>query len=610
MGMGSPRARVGLLLATIFCAFDSAAALPPDNGDRFVVADFDDPAKAGTVTAEGSKVVLTPEIAESKNLVGAWSFEAGTGAALVLRYLPPDLSSFGAFRFRIRQDAAGPTPSVGVMVVRVLSSKTDEIRARIPAPGTTWRLVSLDLSRLTPRGNFDPSKPTEVRFEFTRPHPDATLWVDDVCLDRDFAEPLDRRARALEPVWTVDDFSSSGAEDRVETWGGSVEDATGKTEGGYLRWIKRDEVGSAKLTLIDLPLDLSDYRKIRFRVRAEKGGPLPVEVRFRSVPAGSVVHEVKGVGPKWDSVEIAIPKMKAEGAFDPATCECLEFSVARVEGAEIHLDDVVLEKGPDRLSAGDRATLERLFGKAKAPKCFKRQTLRFDLWTDAQGAAERLPDGLEKACAFIRDTLGLPEMESALPVYAFQAIPAVQEFLARETALSKARLQRARAYGTPRFLTLLYTSPEDRMVVRELTHSLFQRARGAGGGSWLHEGMGNFMESVWAKQDPAADFAPNLRGGKFLPLREVLAIPDLMEHDDPKGGAGDRWAVIGEAGAFYAFLVRGPLGEKWAKAEPVLARKKVDPGNPAKHLEEAMGMTLAEIEKAWVEWGSRAGKGK
>ncbi len=612
MGTGTPGTRAGLAVAGLF-ALLAPAVLRAADEDRFVVADFDAAEKVATVSAEGSQFRVAPEAAGSKNMVGSWLVPAGSKATLVLRNLPPDFPAWKALRLRIRREAdlqasRGP----GIPFVAVLSAPGDEASARMPGIGTAWRTFVFDLDRMALRGAFDAAKAKDIRLQLPLPAGGGGFLVDDVVLEREYAEPLDRRARGLDPAWTVEEFEAAGLEDRVEGSGGSLLPMAEKAT-GFLRWTHPGGAKPAALSFLDLPRDLGAYRSIRLRVRNEKehgGAAVPLQVRLRSGPSGALAAVVKRAGTKWEAVEIPLAGMKEDGKFDASRCDVLEIAAAPSEAGAIDLDDVVLEKGPERLSAADRAVLETLFGKPKAFKGLVRRTRHFDLYTDSQAAAERLPDGLEKAYAFVRDALGLPEMESALPVYCFQNATVLLDFLEQERGLSKQRNLRTTAHGTARSLEFLYRTPEDGRTVRELAHSCFQRARGREGGSWMHEGMGIHLEQQWNKQDAAAEFAPRLRGGNFLPLRDLVAIPELQEHDDPRGGIGDRWSVLLEAGALYEFLVRGPLSEKWREAERVLARRKVDPADRVKSIEEALGMTLSDLEKAWVEWGSRAGKGK
>ncbi|MCK6479346.1 MAG: hypothetical protein L6R43_04095 [Planctomycetes bacterium] len=236
-----------------------------------------------------------------------------------------------------------------------------------------------------------------------------------------------------------------------------------------------------------------------------------------------------------------------------------------------------------------------------------RPTAHFDLYTDSGAAAAKLPAGLEKAHGFVRDLLGLPELDRAVPVYCFQNPETLKRFLVREWRWPEGAAARLTAVGNARGIALSYRAPEDSQMVREVVHALFHRVRGKEGGSWMHQGMAVLAGRAWEKGDAAVEFAPNLRTGEFLPLAEFLAIPDLFAHDDASGGAGTSEALFAQAGAFYAFLSRGPRAAKWKEVLPSFARTPVEPAGRAAALEAALGVTLADLEKEWVEWGGKAG---
>ena len=59
-----------------------------------------------------------------------------------------------------------------------------------------------------------------------------------------------------------------------------------------------------------------------------------------------------------------------------------------------------------------------------------------------------------------------------------------------------------------------------------------------------------------------------------------------------------------QAGALFEFLIRGPFAKHHPKAVEALARLEWDEDTIVRDVERIYGTSLAEIETAWVEWGS------
>ena len=141
-------------------------------------------------------------------------------------------------------------------------------------------------------------------------------------------------------------------------------------------------------------------------------------------------------------------------------------------------------------------------------------------------------------------------------------------------------------------------------MVHELTHALFGRAVGRGGGSWFQEGVAVYVEERWQKRSAATLFAPLLRGGTFVPLGEFLTIPVLIAQNDATGGAWTRDTLYAQAGAFFEFLLRGPYADRVRAALPELAALDGAAKDLPDRVAKALGASLAEIEKAWLAWGA------
>lgn len=602
--------RNGLLRTAAAAALSMAAAAaspagdgdPPD-GERFVVADFEDPSVESKILFKGSTYRSVPDPDDGPGRVARWTLPGnGEEAALQFKNLPADFSPWKCVRLRIRRVG----PGAGMVYLRVFTTPTDETYLRLPGITEKWTTFAVDLTRTPVRGAFDPAKVSRIDVALLKPGK-GEYHVDDVVLERTTEISPERRAREMEPAWVLDDFEDPGVGDRIDFKGGAIAAVPEKKE-SVLRWEIDGTTDPAALYFLDLPRNLRDYRTIRFKVRAEGDDPQPLEVKLQTGFTNALTEQVPKPGRKWQTVEIQIPKMREQGSFDADRCEDLGVFVFKPVKGVLLLDDVELVRGKGGWTLSEEEVCRMLFGERKAGKGMHRPSPHFDLYTDSSAAAAKLPAGLEKAHKFARDLLALPELDRAVPVYCFQNPETLKKFLVREWRWSEGAAARLTAVGNARGIVLSFRAPEDSQMVHELVHSLFHRGRGKEGGSWLQEGMAVLVERAWEKGDAAAEFAPNLRTGTFVPLAEFVAIPDLFARDDASGGAGTSTALFAQAGAFYAFLSRGPRSEKWKEVLPKIARTPVEPAGRAAALEEALGVKLPDLEKEWIEWGGKAGK--
>lgn len=595
-------AAVPLLLAALVAGPPGAAAAGGPAAESLLVADFNSPASTPAFEARGGAAALAPD----PDLLGGtclrWTLEEGGGeAVLSVGGLPADLSGYGALGVRLRVEG---DPG-GLPRLRVACTGGDGAEARLPGLGPWWRTVLLDHHRMNARGAYDPRRATavEIRVRFPRA---AVILLDDIVLERVHVPSAGERAREVAPAWTVADFESAASFFEVE--GGSAEAVEQEEGGKALLWTPAPGPGTAALHLLDLPRDPTAFRTLRFRVRAGRDIAGGLEVLVGNSPRHALVAPLPRVTRRWATVEIPLPEMVGRGQFDPRRAAVLTFLLTGPPEGALFIDDVVLERAPGGWEYQGRELMERLFGRNRAARGVTASTPHFEIATDSSTAARMLPEALEKAHGFVREALDLPPLEAPLPVYVWQADAAFSGFLVLAHGLERRQADQRGAVGTLRWLAFSYRTPEDRRVVRELARSMFARARGPRGGSWLHAGIGRYAERLWDQGSAAEEYAPVLRSGRHLPLERLLSIPDLEEFDDPRGGAGATRFVTLQAGALVEFLRKGPLREAWPAAEGVLARMDVEDAERPAAVERVLGMPLADLERAWVEWGSRAGK--
>jgi hypothetical protein len=130
------------------------------------------------------------------------------------------------------------------------------------------------------------------------------------------------------------------------------------------------------------------------------------------------------------------------------------------------------------------------------------------------------------------------------------------------------------------------------------------------GGSWFQEGVAVYVEHHFRHESAASSFAANLRSGQFVHLADFMKIPKLIAEHDAKGGPRTPERLYLQAGAFFEFLVRGPMSDKAPTLIATLARSRATADEAPARVAAVLGSSLEDVEKAWGAWGSEPPKEK
>ena len=188
---------------------------PPD-GERFVVADFEDPALDAKILIKGCGYRSVPDPDDGPGRVARWTLPGnGEEAALQFKNLPADFSPWKCVRFRIRREG----PGAGMVYLRVFTTTTDETYLRIPGITEKWTTFAVDLARTPVRGAYDPAKVVRIDLTLLKPGKGEYL-VDDVVLERTTEISPERRAREMEPAGALADSADPAVGDRIDFKGG------------------------------------------------------------------------------------------------------------------------------------------------------------------------------------------------------------------------------------------------------------------------------------------------------------------------------------------------------------------------------------------------------
>jgi hypothetical protein len=143
--------------------------------------------------------------------------------------------------------------------------------------------------------------------------------------------------------------------------------------------------------------------------------------------------------------------------------------------------------------------------------------------------------------------------------------------------------------------------------VHELTHAIVQRGFGSSGGSWLQEGFAQYVETRYRHLDPVREFAADLRNGSYTKLEEFIRIPILAFAGSKEVGS-QAHRLYAQAGAFFAFLHDGPFADRFPTLVDVFVKTGVDSNDMPQVLAKMYDRSLADLEKAWVQWGTAKNK--
>jgi len=404
----------------------------------------------------------------------------------------------------------------------------------------------------------------------------------------------------------VADFESEESLSGVRTRDTATERVRdGSREGGHaLRWSVPPTNSTVGISIPGVPADVRAFRAVRLRVRAAGRSSDVIHFRLRS-GEGVLDGRIEGFGPEWRDVEFLLPEMRELGdGFDPTRVDSVRLVAFGSRGLNLFLDDIELVKAPGGWQYSKEEWIVRAFGEKRARKVRTIETDHFLVHTDSSAARRKFPVALEKTYDFVREALGVPEMSGKLPAYVFQSKTLYHDFCVRK-GWPRDAAQSTAGHANAEYFSTFYQSPKEAVVTHELTHSVFHRTMGAGGGSWFQEGVAVYVEEKWQRKSAAKTFAPQLRSGRFVPLREFFAVPKLIAGRDSRGGPRSGHAMYAQAGAFFEFLLKGPYAESRPDAIKELSQLNAAGEARVKAIEKILGASSEEIEAVWKQTGSR-----
>ena len=394
--------------------------------------------------------------------------------------------------------------------------------------------------------------------------------------------------------------------------------------GKVLRAQIRSGAEWARVVLARVPVDVRPMRLLRFWLKGDGEPAHEIHIRIYDRRDNYMVYRIDAPEAKWVQHEVRLGRLPTGRAFQPADVERVTLVWFDPEKPfTIELDDVAFVEGEGGWRLTHKEQAAHIFGEKRVRKVKIKETKHFKIWMDTKAAAKKFPKALEETYEAIRDMLALDEMQDPLPVYIFQNPMGYWDFCERHLGWSRASAENSAGHGSGRYFATYFQGNKAPTVTHELTHSMFHRVVGWGGGSWFQEGAAVYCEDLHNKRSAAKTFSTKVRGERFMPLRKFITTARLIDSEDARGGAETSDALYAQAGALFEFLLRSEAlrteaERKQAKdGEPFLCEKlkriaklKEDGEKLATAVQNVIGMSIEDLQEAWLAWGSKPPKSK
>ncbi len=563
--------------------------------------DFEAPLHSRTVQARFSTKKVVKD--GKRGQVLSWILPAGKEMAyLDFPLVPSDIRKYARLRFRLR--ANRPLPS-GTLTVRVYDVKNSHLGLDLKDLGSDWIEASLPLGYFYRSGSFDPTAVAYLEW-IVFDTKAVTFFLDDI-------EWMEGNAGASS--WQkgrgpVVDLANPETLYAVVADHSTARLGSGKKRGGVLEWEVSVKKPWVCLNINNLPRDIQSYRALVLKVKADrKLTGEEIHVRLSSSDEEYLSVWLPPVGKKWKKIVLPLPDFLASKSLDPTGIQELELVGWALKPVKISFTHVGLEKGK-RGTASWRPTgkelMARIFGKRRASKVRRVKTKYFQVLTDSRAALGKFLRKLDGHVDFARKVLDLTPPRDPIPVYIFRNPEGYHKFCVDRVGFTEDHARATAGIGCGRYFATYYTQPDSPTIVHELAHTLVHRVYGAQGGSWLHEGFAVYVERAFKNRNVVKEFSVHLSNRKFMPLKEFITREDLVSSTSRKDAS-----IVGrlyqQAGAFFAFLKDGPFKEKFPEMVKTLTRAYTRPSSRARILEKLYGKSLKDLEKTWIQWGSREG---
>ena len=233
------------------------------------------------------------------------------------------------------------------------------------------------------------------------------------------------------------------------------------------------------------------------------------------------------------------------------------------------------------------------------------RTKHYLILSNSSGA-DTFAKKVEECYDKIRATFPFEEVPGRrlMPIFLFRTPDEYYEFMAKATRTTIEAARKSKGHAYRDYYATWYEAPNDPVHIHELTHQIFgNRLYLSGGGSWLQEGVAEYVECSKNDLNPAAG---QVGRNRHVPLVELMKAPSLLysaggETVTGTNDAGDQYK---QAAVLIEFL-RESKATKKRFLEFLHAVGKVR-RNDLEAIEATVQRIyetdVAGLEKLWIEY--------
>lgn len=303
--------------------------------------------------------------------------------------------------------------------------------------------------------------------------------------------------------------------------------------------------------------------------------------------------------PNWQIIRLPMQHFRYSAGARLEWEEVSNFGIAFRDQGTVHLDRIELVASQS--GSNPFFTPEEIGKTAFGAASRVASTNRFALITNDQRVdAKATLAECEQLFKLIYDDFPeAPRPSRPVPILIFRTEQGFRRFWHRLAKLYAASVPPVRSAGYSLFgiAGTFYSDefgPVRPVLIHEACHALLARSFGLSNSSeWLHEGLANYYQLHWTKQDAHKLNRARIRNGKHRPLRELLNGQRIAMRDYAQATLFVKWLIEHDA-----------YKEQFAKALQEMRKRNSTEFEPI--CERHFGKPLDELELDWLRW-ARAG---
>jgi hypothetical protein len=407
---------------------------------------------------------------------------------------------------------------------------------------------------------------------------------------------------ALSTATAFEDFSQPGLGDRWTAVGELTATLQAGDDDNHVRL--DGAAGAMFVTRPDAPTPnylASSLVTIRCRApNASPDAPVTFELQFHSSSrrGARLWRKVDLDTPGWQDIELTLAYFRHSGSFalqwqevgrlgiflrHEAILDVAHITFSSPQGTGPHLSPALLK---------DLAFPEAATASAKPAGPFSVIT---EAPIDHEELAAELIRLQQLVSAHFPAVLDPPP--SPIPLIVFASEQDYQDFWPRFAKAFNSQIDPPRAAGFAALgVAATWHDPDQGSVrpvmLHEACHALLEPVLGLSNvGEWLHEGIANYFQLHWSRQDLTAIIAPRIRNGQLLPLAELC---------DGQGIAMEHYA---QAALLIQFFLSDPA-RSTQLMEAIKLMSNTGSSALAPVAKETFGKPLDKLQMDWLEWAA------